>query len=117
MNAEKILIHLGALDSETKHITALGRSMAAFPVAPRYAKMLMVGKESDCLDYTIALVAALTVGDPFMREVGQGQMDELDADEDADEKENRKRAMSAFGQKQAVSVFWSIHFRCFRMGL
>lgn len=46
-------------------ITPLGRAMASFPVAPRYAKMLALGQQQDCLSYIIAVVAAMTVREIF----------------------------------------------------
>lgn len=46
-------------------ITPLGRAMASFPVAPRYAKMLALGKQQDCLPYIIAVVSAMTVRELF----------------------------------------------------
>ncbi|KAF3695585.1 putative ATP-dependent RNA helicase DHX37 [Channa argus] len=77
--AEQLLISLGALKQPpctgrvkeiergrlSCPITALGRAMASFPVAPRYAKMLALGKQQDCLPYVIAVVAALTVREIF----------------------------------------------------
>ncbi|XP_041856183.1 probable ATP-dependent RNA helicase DHX37 [Melanotaenia boesemani] len=77
--AEELLISLGALE-EPPHsasvkemqrarlscpITPLGRAMASFPVAPRYAKILALGKQQDCLPYVIAVVAAMTVREIF----------------------------------------------------
>lgn len=47
-------------------ITPLGRAMASFPVAPRYAKMLALGKQQDCLPYVISVVAAMTVREIFV---------------------------------------------------
>lgn len=35
--------------------------MARLPVAPRYAKMLAVGRQHGCLPYIITIVAALSV--------------------------------------------------------
>lgn len=46
-------------------ITPLGKTMASFPVAPRYAKMLALGKQHDCLPYVITIVAAMTVRELF----------------------------------------------------
>ncbi|CAB1322107.1 unnamed protein product [Coregonus sp. 'balchen'] len=46
-------------------ISPLGRAMASFPVSPRYAKMLALGKQQDCLPYVIAVVAAMTVREIF----------------------------------------------------
>ncbi|XP_029959812.1 putative ATP-dependent RNA helicase DHX37 isoform X2 [Salarias fasciatus] len=77
--AEQLLVSLGALEEPprtgrvkamqrarlTCPITPLGRAMASFPVAPRYAKMLALGKQQDCLPYVIAVVAAMTVREIF----------------------------------------------------
>ncbi|CAF3037950.1 unnamed protein product [Rotaria sp. Silwood2] len=50
--------------SETKKITELGRRMSAFPINPRYSKMLVIAQENqDLLPYVIALVAALSVNE------------------------------------------------------
>jgi ATP-dependent RNA helicase DHX37/DHR1 len=49
-------------------ITELGRSMALFPVNPRFGKMLATGMQHGCMPYVIALVSALSVGDPFLHE-------------------------------------------------
>lgn len=46
-------------------ITALGRTMATFPVAPRYAKMLALSSQHGCLPYAITIVAAMTVRELF----------------------------------------------------
>ncbi|XP_053225901.1 probable ATP-dependent RNA helicase DHX37 [Podarcis raffonei] len=77
--AEELLIALGALQEPSKSgrlkklqeakltcpISPLGATMAAFPVAPRYAKMLALSKQQDCLPYVITLVSALTVRELF----------------------------------------------------
>nr|XP_039328310.1 probable ATP-dependent RNA helicase DHX37 isoform X2 [Saimiri boliviensis boliviensis] len=77
--AEELLIALGALQAPQKAervkqlqkdrlscpITALGRTMATFPVAPRYAKMLALGRQHGCLPYAIAIVATMTVRELF----------------------------------------------------
>ncbi|KAM9742943.1 putative ATP-dependent RNA helicase DHX37 [Menidia menidia] len=77
--AEELLISLGALSAPPRTgsvkemqrarlscpVTPLGRAMASFPVAPRYAKMLALGKQQDCLPYVIAMVAAMTVREIF----------------------------------------------------
>ncbi|KAJ1736434.1 putative ATP-dependent RNA helicase DHR1 [Coemansia sp. Benny D160-2] len=65
--AERLLTWLGALDANGR-ITDLGRLMSVFPVAPRFAKMLIVGQQHGCLPYVIAIVAGLSVGDPFVKE-------------------------------------------------
>lgn len=58
-HAEELLRDLGALDGAS--ITALGRRMLAFPVHPRYARMLLAAQEYGCV-YHACLVAALTQG-------------------------------------------------------
>ncbi|KAM6166718.1 putative ATP-dependent RNA helicase DHX37 [Erethizon dorsatum] len=77
--AEELLIALGALQAPPKTervkqlqrsrlscpVTALGRTMATFPVAPRCAKMLALSRQHGCLPYTIAIVAAMTVRELF----------------------------------------------------
>ncbi|XP_078083166.1 putative ATP-dependent RNA helicase DHX37 [Mustelus asterias] len=79
MAAEELLISLGALEEPPKHgrfkelerakltcpITPLGRAMASFPVAPRYAKMLALSKQHDCMPYAIIIVSAMTVRELF----------------------------------------------------
>lgn len=45
----------------TSKITPLGRAMAAYPLAPRYAKMLLLSQQNDLLQLSITLVAALSV--------------------------------------------------------
>ncbi|KAJ2597954.1 putative ATP-dependent RNA helicase DHR1 [Coemansia sp. RSA 1722] len=65
--AERLLTWLGALDDKG-HVNDLGRLMSVFPVAPRFAKMLIIGQQHGCLPYIIGIVAALSVGDPFIKE-------------------------------------------------
>jgi ATP-dependent RNA helicase DHX37/DHR1 len=96
--AEKILVHLGALKEETKgdaRITDLGRSMSLFPLAPRYAKMLALGKQHGCLPYVIAIVSALSIGDPFLPEESLfGPNTEDENEEDQAEQNNAQTAAS-----------------------
>lgn len=82
-HAETILGHLGALEGamQGSHVTDLGRTMALFPVAPRFSKMLVSARQHSCLPYIVAIVAALSVGDPFLRaEALAGTNDELDGE-------------------------------------
>lgn len=78
--AEKLLIDLGALAPKktkkgvvTSIITSLGRTMTKFPVSPRYAKMLCLGHQNQCLEYVIVVVAALTVHEIFSSASGEGE--------------------------------------------
>uniref|UniRef100_A0A8C5B0M6 Activating signal cointegrator 1 complex subunit 3 n=1 Tax=Gadus morhua TaxID=8049 RepID=A0A8C5B0M6_GADMO len=79
MAAEQLLVSLGALEEPPRTgrvkdieraklscpVTPLGRAMASFPVAPRFAKMLALGRQQDCLPYVIAVVASMTVREIF----------------------------------------------------
>jgi ATP-dependent helicase HrpB len=59
--AETLLTDLDAIDGATGAITALGRRMLAFPVHPRYARMLLAAHDYGCVR-PVALIAALTQG-------------------------------------------------------
>ncbi|KAJ0173159.1 hypothetical protein K1T71_011335 [Dendrolimus kikuchii] len=69
--AEKRLETLGILEKaearnkkdqeEMLKVTPLGKAVSAFPLLPRYGKMLALSHQQNLLPYTIALVAALTV--------------------------------------------------------
>ena len=83
VEAEKLLVWLGALERDSLKITSMGRKMASFPLSPRYSKMLLVGLQNKCLDYAINLVAALSVGDPFIRDQG---MEESEKEVELDRK-------------------------------
>lgn len=79
--AEKNLLRLGALevvksqttrDSLSKktqtfyRLTDLARSMAKYPVAPAFAKMLCIGNQHSLLPYVVIIVAALSVQEVFI---------------------------------------------------
>ena len=64
--AETLLRDLGALDDATGIITELGRRMLAFPLHPRYARMLLAAEDYGCVR-EVALVAALTQGRNLLR--------------------------------------------------
>ncbi|KAJ1820064.1 putative ATP-dependent RNA helicase DHR1 [Coemansia sp. RSA 2675] len=92
--AERLLTWLGALDSNKGRITDLGRLMSVFPVAPRFAKMLIVGQQHGCLPYVISIVAALSVGDPFIKEFNL----------DPDANSSTLAEMGAFGCEESVAL-------------
>jgi ATP-dependent helicase HrpB len=70
-HAEELLRDLGALGIDAAGITALGRRMLAFPVHPRYGRMLLAAHEHGCV-YEACLVAALTQGrDVLVRNPGK----------------------------------------------
>jgi ATP-dependent helicase HrpB len=67
-HAEELLHDLGALDKNNS-ITRIGRKMLAFPLHPRYARMLLAAQEFGCV-HQACLVAALTQGrDLLLRNV------------------------------------------------
>ncbi|HET7625170.1 MAG TPA: ATP-dependent RNA helicase [Verrucomicrobiae bacterium] len=71
-------------------ITAIGRKMLAFPLHPRYARMLLAAQDYGCV-YQAALVAALTQGrDLLLRNV---------------DRETRSLREDLLGEK-ATSDFW-----------
>lgn len=76
--AETLLIDLGAADPAGA-ITPLGRRMLAFPVHPRYARMLLAAHEHGCVP-AAALVAALTQGRNLLRRAEGKQMAQERAD-------------------------------------
>jgi ATP-dependent helicase HrpB len=74
-HAEELLLDLGALKrdapapSHSIRITPLGRRMLAFPVHPRYARMLLAAQQYGCVRQA-CLIAAITQGrDLLLRKV------------------------------------------------
>lgn len=118
--AESLLIHLGALKANSSDkvlgggITEIGRAMSLFPLSPRFSRMLVSGRQHNCLPYVITVVSALSVGDPFLREEALLQDD--DEQDSGDEelshltsdavrmKEARKLRRRAFFKSQQVCV-------------
>ncbi|PWN46057.1 P-loop containing nucleoside triphosphate hydrolase protein [Ceraceosorus guamensis] len=91
--AERILLRLGALEMvkaagpgplQKPRINDLGRAMSLFPLTPRFAKLLVQGQQHGCLPYIVALVAALSVGDPFLREQALNDPADKDGSTDKD---------------------------------
>ncbi len=99
-HAEELLVDLGALRTDTSAdrlptdpeaadasrndgrdacptaITPLGRRMLAFPVHPRYARMLLAAQEYGCV-YQACLVAALTQGRDLLLRGGGKEVSQL----------------------------------------
>ncbi len=68
-HAEELLADLGAI--QDGKITAIGRKMLAFPLHPRYARMLLAAQAYGCV-HQACLVAALTQGrDLLLRNAGR----------------------------------------------
>lgn len=129
--AETVLTRLGALETASEStttntgllpgtvggkITELGRTMSLFPLSPRFSKMLVSGRQYGCLPYVIAIVSALSIGDPFLREeVLDGDDSEAsDSDEELAHitseqvraKEARKLQRRAFFRSQQVRLIY-----------
>ncbi|CAI2163336.1 20104_t:CDS:10 [Funneliformis geosporum] len=98
--AENLLQYLGALD-EGGRITELGRTMATFPIAPRFSKMLIIGQQHGCLPYIIAIVSALSVGDPFIKDYHLENNRNSDEDENEDDLNARSNELSGI-QKETI---------------
>ncbi len=75
--AETLLRDLGALDPQTGSITDQGRRMLAFPLHPRYARMLLAADDYGCVREA-ALAAALTQGRNLLRRGGNETDDARD---------------------------------------
>jgi ATP-dependent RNA helicase DHX37/DHR1 len=107
----KLLKYLGAVDAKDA-LSDLGKAMSLFPLSPRFAKMLIIADQHGCLPYVIALVAALSVGDPFIGQqelgVDEAQFDDSD-EETIAEKEQRRQIRSRYFQTQ--QRFASLDFK------
>ncbi len=64
VDAETLLTDLGALDHKGA-ITEMGRKILAFPLHPRYARMLLAAEEYHCV-WQATLIAAMTQGRDLM---------------------------------------------------
>ncbi|HEY1581669.1 MAG TPA: ATP-dependent helicase HrpB [Chthoniobacterales bacterium] len=93
--AEQLLDDLGAISGEK--LTSLGKRMLAFPVHPRYARMLLAAEEQRCVR-GVALIAALTQGRNLLRR--------------AEGKEMRGEREDLFGSDDKSDLF--ILLRAFR---
>jgi ATP-dependent helicase HrpB len=72
--AESLLHDLGALEPKGE-ISKIGRRMLAFPMHPRYARMLLAADELGCVR-PVALVAALTQGRGLLQRAQGKQMEQ-----------------------------------------
>ena len=75
----KLLEELGAVSARGK-LTALGRKMAALPIDPKLARMLLAASDSDCLAEVLVVVSAMSVQEPRERPAEkQAQSDQAHA--------------------------------------
>ena len=98
-SAEQLLTNLGALrPKESKRdvleITNIGRRMAMVPVSPRLAKILAVASKESCeiLEYMIAIVAGLSVGEPFVRDCERTLNEQEEREDDGEDERKKERA-------------------------
>lgn len=122
--AETVLTRLGALSSAPVvsqagvsmstiggQVTPLGKAMSLFPLSPRFSRMLVGSQQHGCLPYVISIVAAMSVGDPFLHEEGLDADSESDGDDEGlghiknasvRAKEARKARRRAFFESQQI---------------
>ena len=58
-----MLHELGAVD-ESRELTALGRQLAKLPLDPRVGRMILAGRDHQCLSEMLIIASALSVQDP-----------------------------------------------------
>ncbi|KAF4128928.1 Oligonucleotide/oligosaccharide-binding (OB)-fold [Phytophthora infestans] len=86
-NALATLVNLGAVSpGDDEAITGLGRALVKFPVAARFAKMLLLAQKLDVVEYTIAIVAGLSGHSPFIHALDRR---EKEKNEEENEEENK----------------------------
>jgi len=110
--AEQLLVDLGALGSAG--ITDLGRRMLAFPVHPRYARMLLAAQQYRCVP-AVALIAALTQGRNLLRRLEGKQ-----ARDDREDVLGSDAESDLFILMRAFRYAENSHFdsqRCARLGI
>ncbi|KAL3664978.1 hypothetical protein V7S43_010153 [Phytophthora oleae] len=82
-NALATLVNLGAVSPrEDEAITGLGRALVKFPVAARFAKMLLLSKKLDLMEYTIAIVAGLSGHSPFIHALDRKEKEKNEEEEE-----------------------------------
>ena len=67
VKAEKLLKYLGAITVDGK-LSSLGNDLSLYPLSPRFAKMISIGHQHNCMPYAVALVAALATAKIFIPE-------------------------------------------------
>ncbi len=82
--AERLLHDLSALDAEGR-LTEEGAQMAALPLEPRFARLLLAGKEHDCVSEA-AFIAAAVQGEGIFtnKRGGVSRKDFIHPDDDTD---------------------------------
>jgi ATP-dependent RNA helicase DHX37/DHR1 len=81
-SAENLLVSLGALKVEKgkspkdtiTRITPLGKTMACFPVNPRFSKMLTLANQHNLLAYVITMISGLSVQELLVEDPKYAQL-------------------------------------------
>ncbi len=68
----RTLFELGALN-ENNELTDVGRQLSRLPVDPRVGRLILAGRENNCLADVLVIAAALELRDPRERPVDQQQ--------------------------------------------
>ncbi|KAI3646934.1 hypothetical protein MP228_007155 [Amoeboaphelidium protococcarum] len=94
--SEKMLVSLGALDSQRKSITPMGRQIANYPIHPRYGKMIVfcIENHPKLLPFVVLMVSALTVGEIFDQTVsipGQFDFSQNDGEDQQQQQQDQQR--------------------------
>lgn len=115
-HAGRMLHELGAYEHDSERLTPLGRRMSAFPLHPRFSRMLLTAQELGCVE-DAALCAAIAQGRDLLLkgdERVKRKQEEFFQRHDYSEFESLMRAFdkaeSLKFDPQACSV-WGIHAR------
>jgi ATP-dependent RNA helicase DHX37/DHR1 len=97
--------HFGSFgdDGDVGVLTELGRAMAALPIGPRHARMLLAAAASEnskngggCLAAAVVAAAALSLDSPFLRDEFAGGDTSGDAKDDKEAAQRRRKLRHAF---------------------
>ncbi|ETL82323.1 hypothetical protein L917_17499 [Phytophthora nicotianae] len=87
-NALATLVNLGAVSpGDDEAITGLGRALVKFPVAARFAKMLLLAQKLNVVEYTIAIVAGLSGHSPFIHALDRREKEKNEEENDEEKSE------------------------------
>lgn len=100
--AEKLLTYMGAIDARGK-ITEAGKELAAYPLSPRFARMLLLGQRYGLAAHATALVAALAVPELFIPQ-NQYNTDAPSKDSDSDSDSDVERPIRTEADNLAASA-------------
>lgn len=97
--AERLLQGLGAITLDGR-VTDLGKRLSAFPLSPRYSRMLLLAQDRGCMESTIALVAALSVPELFIaqNQIHHGATNAFEDDETGQVEARKKAYRSAHAE-------------------